>query len=164
MKLLIKQRVFSWTDSYDVYDEDEDIKYIVEAKFATLGHQLYVFNQSKKIIGMIHQKILSFRLAFEIEVRGKTLGTIKKKFSLLTPEYEIDYKGWHVVGMDLGRGYYVFSGSDIVIQITKELFDWGDTYVLDFNDPADELDGLLLVIAIDAANCRHRLHHRLHHI
>lgn len=69
-----------------------------------------------------------------------------------------------MVGMDLGRGYYVFSGSDIVIQITKELFDWGDTYVLDFNDPADELDGLLLVIAIDAANCRHRLHHRLHHI
>lgn len=164
MKLLIKQRVFSWTDSYDVYDEDEDIKYIVEAKFATLGHQLYVFNQSKKIIGIIHQKILSFRPAFEIEVKGKILGTIKKKFSLLTPEYEIDYRGWHVVGMDLGRGYYVFSGSDIVIQITKELFDWGDTYVLDFNDPADELDGLLLVIAIDATNCRHRLHHRLHHI
>lgn len=164
MKLLIKQRVFSWTDSFDVYDENENVKYIVEAKFAALGHQLCVFNQSKKIIGMIHQKILSFRPAFEIEVRGKTLGTIKKKFSLPTPKYEIDYKGWYVEGMDLGRGYYVFSGSDIVIQITKELFDWGDTYVLDFNDPADELDGLLLVIAIDAANCRHRLHHRLHHI
>lgn len=89
---------------------------------------------------MIHQKILSFRPAFEIEVRGKILGTVKKKFSLLTPEYEIDYKGWHVEGMDLGYGYYVFSGSDIVIKITKELFDWGDTYVLDFNDPADELD------------------------
>ncbi len=159
MKLLIKQHIFSWVDSYDVYDENENIKYTVEAKFATLGHQLCVFNQSKKIIGIIHQKILSFHPAFNIEVGGKILGTIKKKFSLPTPKYEIDYKGWYVEGMDLGRGYYVFSGSDIVIQITKDQFHLRDTYVLDFNDPADELDGLLLVIAIDAANCRYRLFH-----
>ncbi len=159
MKLLIKQRVFSWTDSYDVYDENENVKYFVEAKFATLRHQLCVHNRSKKIIGIIHQKMLSFRPAFEIEAGGKILGTIKKKFSLLTPEYDIDYKGWHVEGMDLGRGYYVFNESDIVIKITKEPFHWGDTYVLDFNDPADELDGLLLVTAIDAANCRRRLFH-----
>ena len=25
MKLLVKQRVFSWTDSYDVYDENENV-------------------------------------------------------------------------------------------------------------------------------------------
>ena len=37
--------------------------------------------------------------------------------------------------------------------ITKELFHWGDTYVIDFADPADEVMALLLVIAIDAANC-----------
>ena len=61
--------------------------------------------------------------------------------------------------MDLGLGYYVFSGSDIVGKIIKEPYHWGDTYVLDFNDPADELDGLLLTIAIDAANCRRRLYH-----
>ena len=159
MKLLIKQRIFSWTDSYDVYDENENVKYFVEAKFATLRHQLCVHNRSKKIIGIIHQKMLSFRPAFEIEVSGKILGTVKKKFSLPTPKYEIDYKGWHAEGMDLGLGYYVFSGSDIVGKIIKEPYHWGDTYVLDFNDPADELDGLLLTIAIDAANCRRRLYH-----
>ena len=30
MRLLIKQRVFSWTDSYDVYDENENPKYFVK--------------------------------------------------------------------------------------------------------------------------------------
>ena len=30
MRLLIKQRVFSWTDSYDVYDENENAKYFVK--------------------------------------------------------------------------------------------------------------------------------------
>ena len=33
MRLLIKQRVFSWTDSYDVYDENENAKYFVKAEF-----------------------------------------------------------------------------------------------------------------------------------
>ena len=31
MRLLIKQRVFSWTDAYDVYDENENAKYFVKA-------------------------------------------------------------------------------------------------------------------------------------
>lgn len=153
MKLLIKQHVFSWTDSYDVYDENENVKYFVEAKLVSLRHQFYVFNKSKKIIGMIHQKALSIRPAFEIEIGGKKSGTIKKKFSLPTPKYEIDYKGWHAKGGELGWGYCVFHGSDLVGKITKEPFHWGDTYVLDFSDPADELDGLLLAIVIDAANC-----------
>ena len=29
MKLLIRQRVFSWSDTYDVYDEDGQPKYYV---------------------------------------------------------------------------------------------------------------------------------------
>lgn len=37
MKLLIKQRVFSWTDTYDVYDEDGNPKYFVKAEFFCSG-------------------------------------------------------------------------------------------------------------------------------
>lgn len=37
MKLLIKQRVFSWTDTYDVYDENEMPKYFVKSDFFPLG-------------------------------------------------------------------------------------------------------------------------------
>lgn len=40
-----------------------------------------------------------------------------------------------------------------IIHISKQLLSWGAVYVIDINDPADELDGLMLVIAIDAANC-----------
>ena len=41
MQLLIKQRVFSWTDTYDVYDEKEEPKYFVKAEFFALGHQIH---------------------------------------------------------------------------------------------------------------------------
>ena len=153
MKLLIKQRVFSWTDSYDIYDENGCAKYFVKAEFFALGHQLHVYDQHRQEIGVIRQKLLTFLPAFEIEIGGRIIGTIQKQFTFFKPKYEIDYNGWRVEGDFLGWDYDVYSGCSAVIHISKELLHWGDTYVIDFQNPADELDGLFLVIAIDAANC-----------
>ena len=47
----------------------------------------------------------------------------------------------------------MFSGDRSVAHIRKELFHWGDTYVIDIVNPEDELMALMLTIAIDAANC-----------
>lgn len=41
------------------------------------------------------------------------------------------------------------------LMIKQRVFSWGDTYVIDFENPEDELMGLMLVLAIDAANCDH---------
>ena len=65
----------------------------------------------------------------------------------------MDYQSWQVEGDFLGWDYQVTDGSRTVMTISKEPFHWGDTYVLNVQNPADELPGLLLVIAIDAANC-----------
>jgi len=85
MRLLIKQRVFSWTDSYDVYDENGNAKYFIKAEFFALGHQLHVYDQWNNEMGVIRQKILTFLPAFEIEIGGEVKGTIQKQFSFLYP-------------------------------------------------------------------------------
>ena len=51
MKLLIKQRVFSWTDTYDVYDEAGNPKYYVKAEFFTLGHRIHVYDMNQNTQG-----------------------------------------------------------------------------------------------------------------
>lgn len=153
MRLLIKQRVFSWTDSYDIYDEQGNVKYFVKAEPFTWGHSLHVFNQNQQEIGAIKQEIFTLLPRFVIEQNGQEVGTIQKKFSLFMPQYEMDCRGWRVDGDFLGWDYDVYEGCSAIIHITKELFHWGDTYVIDFSNPQDEVMGLLLVIAIDAANC-----------
>lgn len=153
MKLLIKQRVFSWSDSYDIYDENGNKRYFVRAEIFALGHQLHVYDNNNNEIGMIKQKLLTFLPAFEIEIGGVTRGRIQKQFTLFRPRYEINFNGWHVEGDFLGWDYDVYSGSNKIIHISKELFHWGDTYVINIANPADELMGMMLVIAIDAANC-----------
>ena len=40
-----------------------------------------------------------------------------------------------------------------VAEISKELFNWTDTYSINVYDPADALCALMLVLAIDAEKC-----------
>lgn len=156
MRLLIKQRVFSWTDTYDVYGEDGSVKYFVKAEFLALGHRLHVYDVSHNEVGVVREKLMTLLPVFEIEKGGVVRGRIEKQFTLFKPKYEVDFNGWRAEGDFMGWDYDVYSGCSAVIHISKQLFHWGDTYVIDFADPADELMGLLLVIAIDAANCTNR--------
>lgn len=154
MQLRIRQRVFSWTDSYDVFDENGQARYEVRAEFLALGHQIHVYDkQTGREVGAIRQKLLTFLPQFEIVIDGQTLGRVHKEFSFLLPRYRVDYRGWDVEGDFMGWDYRVKRGDATVMTISKELFQLSDTYVLRFQNPADELPGLLLVIAIDAANC-----------
>ena len=58
MKLLIKQRVFSWTDTYDVYDESGNVKYFVKAEFLSIGHRIHVYDTENQEVGMIKENYL----------------------------------------------------------------------------------------------------------
>ncbi len=154
MQLQIRQRVFSWTDSYDVYDETGEARYEVKAELFTFGHQIHVYDKrSGREVGSIHEKLLSFMPQFEIVMDGRVQGTIRKVFHLFVPRYEVDYQGWEAEGDFLGWDYRVTRNGREVMTISKELLQWSDTYVLRYENPAYEIPGLLLVIAIDAANC-----------
>ena len=155
MKLMIKQRVFSWGDKYDIYDEMGIAKYFVKGDVFSLGHQLHVFDSSGNEIGQIHQKLFRFMPTFEIVINGNVCGRIHKKFTFFSEDYDVDYNGWYVEGDFLGWEYSVYECGRPIVRISKELFTWGDTYVIDIDNTDDEIMGLMLVIAIDAANCSH---------
>ncbi len=153
MQLLIKQKVFSWTDTYDIFDESGEARYYVKAEFLSLGHQIHVYDKrSGREVGSIHQKLLTFLPQFEIIVGGQPMGSVRREISFLRPSYHVDYFGWDVEGDFLGWEYEARSGNALVMSVSKQLFRWGDTYVLNYSRIEDEIPGLLLVLAIEA-NC-----------
>ena len=156
MQLYIKQRIFSWTDSYDVYDETGEARYEVRAEFFSFGHQIHVYDKRTGAeVGSIHEKLFTFLPRFEIVINGRVQGTDSKELSFLRPRYSVDYRGWDIEGDFMGWDYRVMAGNTQIMSISKELFNWSDTYVLRYTNPANQMPGLLLVIAIDAANCSH---------
>ena len=156
MQLLIKQRVFSWTDTFDIYDSDGSPLFFVRGKLLSLGHTLMVYDHEKKEIGCVRQRLLTFTPAFEFECFGQRLGAIRKEITLFRPSYRLDYRGWRVQGDVFGWNYDVEDGNgNAVMTIRKEWLSWGDTYVIDIDDDYETVPGLLIVLAIDAANCEH---------
>ena len=152
MKLLFKQRFFSWFDSYDIYDEAGNTVYTVEGKLAW-GHCLHILDADGNHIGTVQQKVLTFLPKFELYEHDQYIGCIQKEFTFFSPRFDIDCNGWQVQGSFMEWDYTIQDGPRTVASISKELFNWTDTYTIDVADPGDALYALMVVLAIDAEKC-----------
>ncbi len=153
MKLIFKQRFFSWFDSYDIYDEAGRTVYSVEGKLSW-GHKLHILNAGGEHIATVLQKVFTFLPQFEMYQGDNYIGCITKEFTFFRPKFNLDYDGWSVDG-DFMEWEYSILGPDgrTVATVSKELFRMTDTYVIDVADPADALHALMVVLAIDAEKC-----------
>ena len=153
MKLLFRQRLFSWFDSYDIYDENGETFCTVKGQLSW-GHCLKVFDSRGNHIGMVKERVLTFLPKFEIYIGDQYRGCIRREFSILTPRYNIDFNGWQVEGSILEWDYIIYDRYGVrIADISKQLFRLTDTYEIDVGNPNDALCALMLVLAIDAEKC-----------
>ena len=97
MRLLFKQRFFSWFDSYDIYDEDGNTVFTVEGKLAW-GHCLHILNAAGEHIGTVQQRVLTFLPKFELYIGEQYYGCICKEFTFFTPRFTLECSDWEVNG------------------------------------------------------------------
>ena len=153
MRLLFRQRLFSWFDSYDIYNESGEAVYTVKGQLSW-GHCLKIFDASGNEVGMVKERIFTWLPKFEMYLGDHCVGCISKEFTLFKPKFTIDYRGWQVDGDFWEWNYRILdAGGQDVAFVSKQLFNWTDTYMIDVGDPGDTLCALMLVLAIDAEKC-----------
>lgn len=153
MRMYFKQRLFSWFDSYDIYDEQGKVIYEVKGQLSW-GHCLKIFDAYGSEVGTVEERVLTFLPKFNVYLGDRYLGCISKEFSFFMPKYDIDYNGWHIEGDFLEWDYQITDGNGgTVAVITKELFHMTDQYVIDVTDQSNALIALMFVLAIDAEKC-----------
>lgn len=154
MKLLFKQRFFSWFDSYDIFDEYGQTVYIVKGQLSW-GHRLQIYDASGHPLGRVQERVLTWLPKFELYVGEQLAGEIRKEFTLFRPRFQLDCCGWQIDGNFWEWDYTVSDGQRVVMYLSKELWNWTDTYVMEIDRPEDALYCLMIVLAIDAAKCSH---------
>ena len=153
MKLYFKQRLFSWFDSYDIYNEAGETVYVVKGQLSW-GHCLKIYDTYGNEIGTVKERVLTLLPKFELFLRGQYMGCISKELTLFRPRYNIDCKGWHVEGDFFEWDYRIMDRSGrCVATVSKEILRLTDTYVIDVLNGQDALCALMLVLAIDAEKC-----------
>ncbi len=155
MKLLLRQRIFSWFDSYDIYDDCQTLVFHVEGKLAW-GHRLEISDHTGKYLGRINEEIFSFLPRFSLYVveNDTKIGEIKKEFALFRSVYTLNCADWSIEGDWVSWEFSVRDGQgNRIMEITKELFHFSDTYTLEIFQEEHTLLCLMIMLAIDAANC-----------
>lgn len=150
MKLYIKQRVFSWADTFFVYDADGNEKYSVKGEVFSLGRKLHLYDASGSELAFVRQKMWSFLPRYFIERNGTTVAEVVKRFTFFRHEYEIKELGWTVKGDFFDHSYTVSAGENVIASVEKEWMTFGDAYEITLSDGVDVVTALAVVLVIDA--------------
>jgi uncharacterized protein YxjI len=148
-QLYIKQKVLSLSGKFTVKDEQEMDVYYVEGSFMKVPKTYSIMNPAREEVALITKKMFSFLPKFFVEVNGQEVLTIKKDFSFLKARYTIDAAGIEVHGNWWEMNFQVLQHGEVVGQVSKEWFTWGDSYKVQILNEEMESIIIALVVAID---------------
>ena len=149
MNLYIKQKFFSFRDRFYVYDEAGNEKYYVEGEVFSFGKKLHLFDMKGNRLVDIAQQVFSFLPKFHVTVNGHSF-EVKRLFAFFHPIYVAEPFGWKICGNFIEHDYEILNGYDVIAEIAKEWFSFGDAYAIRIDDGVDELVALSIVLVIDA--------------
>lgn len=148
-QLYMKQKVFSLSGRFTVKDQQENDVYVVEGSFMKVPKTFTILNTERDVIAVITKKMFSFLPKFLVEVGGQEVLTIKKEFTFFKAKYSIDAAGIEVQGNWWDMNFQVLQSGEVIGQVKKEWFTWGDSYKVDILKEEMEPVMIALVVAID---------------
>ena len=149
MKLFIKQKIFSFKDKFNIFEERGEIKYTATGEIFTLGKKLHVTDTADNEVIFIRQRLLTLLPKYEISLGTGESVEIVKKITFFKHEYAIPVWDITIKGDFFAHEYEVFRGSEKIAHLSKEWFTFGDAYAIEIPDPRDELTALAAILVVD---------------
>lgn len=151
MNLYMKQKVFSWGDKFNIFDENQQIYMTVKGQVFSFGKKLHIFDAAEQEVGFLHEKLLSFMPKYFLELTDGTTVEIKKEFTFLKPKYSILPIGWNVNGNFFEHNYEVTDEQGApMVSVRKKIFSFGDSYEIYISPEVNPVLAVGIVLAIDA--------------
>lgn len=151
MRYFIKQKVFSLRDKFNITNEQQDTLYQVEGKLISITNKLFLTNPTGDLVLKAKKKLFRIFAEYNIESpEGNHLAKVKRRFSI-RPNFTVtaNNRTLDVHGNFIAHSFNVSEGGQEVVSIKKKLFSFGDSYVIDVHDTAQEELYLFIVIIID---------------
>lgn len=163
MRYVMKQKLFSFADSFTIRNEQGEDVYLVRGKLLSFGNQLSFEDTSGKELAYIRQKLLSFAPTYEIYRDDKLFATVNQKlFTFVRHKFFIDVPGpddLEAAGDFLDLEYSFERGGRQVATVSKKWFSFSDTYGVDISEGEDDVLILASSVVIDMICHADREHH-----
>ena len=155
MKLYIKQRIFSIGDKYDVFDEMQNVVYMVQGQVFSIGAKITIFDYTGRELYFIKQRITFLLAHYELYRDNQLVADVRSEFALFKARLSVTsgYGNFSMVGDIFAMDFEILKDGIPIGRISKKWLAWGDTYELDIYDNFDRDFFVALVITMD--NCIH---------
>lgn len=155
MRYVMKQHLFSWTDDFTIRDENGREVFLVAGKIFTLGHQFSFQDMQGNELATIRQRLLSWGPTYEIYSGDQPIATVSKElFTFFNCRFSVDVPGpddLEASGDFMDHEYTFTRGGRTVACVSKQWFDWTDTYGIEIADGEDATLILASIVVIDMA-------------
>jgi uncharacterized protein YxjI len=160
MRYVMKQRLFTLTDDYDVTDAEGNAVYYVDGKLISLGKQLSFQDMEQRELAFIKQKLLNWGPTYEIWHQGELEAVVKKElFTFFHCVFHVDEPGHDALTAEgnFNDHEYVFTRAGRqVASVSEQWFTFADTYGVEVDEQEDPVLILACTVVIDEACHEHR--------
>ena len=160
-RLVVSQDLYKMRESFQIFDNNEKVKYIVKGKLISATHNLTIYDYTgKNKLGEVKEKLISIRSPLSLEshpqdfvlyINGKKLGKIRSRFSFAKPKFKCDFNNWIIDGNFIGSKYKVTIDKKLVMEVDKIIALREDLYFVDIINSEDELLCLMIALTIDCS-------------
>ncbi len=156
-KFYLKQKAFSLTDRYKVFDENQNVAFHCEGHFLSFTHRMDFFETTANHhLFTIKKQLFTFLPVYHLtDASGKTVATVKKRFTLLKHKLEIesDFGQYVIEGDYFAHTFTISAGGGPVVDVRKKWLSWGDSYEIEITTESNIDFFVALVVMID--DCLH---------
>lgn len=152
MRYALKEKVWSWADTYTIADGSGEPVYLVKGKAFSWGKKLSFQDAAGNELAFISQKLMSLKPRFQIYRDGELFADVVKEYSWLKSVFTLDVPGpndYEIEGTFWQHDYTFRRAGQTVATVSKEMWSWSDTYGVDIVDGEDDVAILATVVVID---------------
>jgi len=150
----LKQKVFSFTDRYKIFDENQNVVYYVKSKVFSIHKRMkFIDQKNDSVLYHFKRRLLRIMPCYELQDADmNVLAIVKRKFSLLRPKVFVEKEGknFMIEGNYFAHSFQVMSDGQEVASVTKKWLSWGDSYQITIFEDQNETFYLAMVILIDS--------------
>ena len=151
MRYVIKERIFSIADRFNIEDEYGTPQYEVVGRIFSLGNKLSIYDLDGKELIYIEEKIFRLLPEYSIYREGSIVAKVKKQLTLFRPKFNIEssYGNFTIDGDVFRYNFNILKNGKPVAWVSKKWISLSDTYSVEIIDDEDHVFLLALVIVLD---------------
>ncbi len=151
MKFYIKQRVITWRDTFDIYDERKKPVYKVKGELVAVGHKLHIYDRKGKEVATIREKLVKIMPKYRITTANNKEYWLTKKITMINEKFKLEPLDWIIDGGILEHNYSIKHGKNVIAKVHQKWVSIGDSYVIDIED--ESVDPVLVLATMIGVDC-----------